>query len=213
MASGVVASEVSGLWMGFYTMEEIRKLSVKKITNPISLDTLGVPVRDGLYDPALGPLEPHDVCETCGLIYEHCPGHIGHIELAVPVYQPVLFGIMYKILNSICFNCHRFRQRQQDLNVFIQKIHLLNQGELRKAMEISGSIKGGLLPGNEEETMETEFSYAEIGSTASLHTNIHEYRKQVVSEFYKSFNSKICPNCKAYVLIIHSQFIFNFFPS
>ena len=31
-------------------------------------------------------------CSTCGLLYTHCPGHFGHIELAVPVYNPLVFG-------------------------------------------------------------------------------------------------------------------------
>ena len=31
-------------------------------------------------------------CTTCGLLYTHCPGHFGHIELAVPVYNPLVFG-------------------------------------------------------------------------------------------------------------------------
>ena len=31
-------------------------------------------------------------CGTCGLRYRACPGHFGHIELAVPVYNPLVFG-------------------------------------------------------------------------------------------------------------------------
>jgi len=30
-------------------------------------------------------------CGTCGLKYRACPGHFGHIELAVPVYNPLVF--------------------------------------------------------------------------------------------------------------------------
>jgi len=40
----------------------------------------------GLYDPKLGPRDSKDnMCITCGLNYYNCPGHIGHIELCVPV--------------------------------------------------------------------------------------------------------------------------------
>jgi DNA-directed RNA polymerase I subunit RPA1 len=30
-------------------------------------------------------------CATCGLRYQHCPGHFGHVELAVPVFNPLVF--------------------------------------------------------------------------------------------------------------------------
>lgn len=31
-------------------------------------------------------------CVTCGLPGAACAGHFGHIELAVPVYNPLVFG-------------------------------------------------------------------------------------------------------------------------
>ena len=37
-----------------YTAEEIKRLSVKEIYNPVSLDLLYNPNRGGLYDPELG---------------------------------------------------------------------------------------------------------------------------------------------------------------
>lgn len=67
------------------------QISVKRLTNPVTLDTSGRPLPDGLYDPALGLL-PNDrsECETCGLGSARCPGHFGHVELPVPVYNPLL---------------------------------------------------------------------------------------------------------------------------
>lgn len=31
-------------------------------------------------------------CQTCSLGYDSCPGHFGHIELPLPVYNPLVFG-------------------------------------------------------------------------------------------------------------------------
>jgi hypothetical protein len=31
-------------------------------------------------------------CATCKQAYMSCPGHFGHIELAVPVYNPLVFS-------------------------------------------------------------------------------------------------------------------------
>ena len=212
--SGVIASEVVGLWTGFYTVDEIRKMSVKKITNPVSMDNLGAPIRDGLYDPSLGPLEQYDICETCGLIYEHCPGHVGHIELAVPLYQPVLFGIMYKILKSICFNCHRFRQRPEILDLFVRKTHLLSKGELIKATKLHTNVTKDELSEYAEKTQEIDVDSsapADIGSTESLRLHIYEYQKEILSDFFKSIPSRNCSNCKAFDLFFHSNFIFMYF--
>jgi DNA-directed RNA polymerase I subunit RPA1 len=51
---------VSGIGFSAYTADEIRKLSVKAITNPTSFDLLGHPMNGGLYDQALGPIEQRD---------------------------------------------------------------------------------------------------------------------------------------------------------
>lgn len=44
----------------FYTPEEVRRISVKKITKPDLFDAKDAPIVDGLYDPALGPLDKID---------------------------------------------------------------------------------------------------------------------------------------------------------
>jgi DNA-directed RNA polymerase I subunit RPA1 len=46
---------------GFYSSEQVRKFSVKKITNHLVLDALQNPVANGLYDPALGPFDKKEV--------------------------------------------------------------------------------------------------------------------------------------------------------
>lgn len=42
------------LTLGVYTGDDIRNLSVKKITTPDSFNMLGHPLIGGLHDPALG---------------------------------------------------------------------------------------------------------------------------------------------------------------
>ena len=80
-----------GVAFSFYTPEEVRRMSVREITCPQAFDNLQRPMPKGLYDEALGPID-RGKCVTCGLSYSHCPGHMGHIELAVPVYHPLLFN-------------------------------------------------------------------------------------------------------------------------
>ncbi|KAF6002560.1 dna-directed RNA polymerase [Cyanidiococcus yangmingshanensis] len=38
-----------------------------------------------------------------------CPGHCGHIELAQPVVNPLLFSVLVRVLRGICFGCANFR--------------------------------------------------------------------------------------------------------
>ena len=46
--------QLTGVSFSLYSSDEIRKLSVKEITNPVSLDALHHATYGGLYDPALG---------------------------------------------------------------------------------------------------------------------------------------------------------------
>ncbi|MBS1890042.1 MAG: hypothetical protein JST59_02015 [Actinobacteria bacterium] len=72
---------VHSVEFGFYEPSEIRKTSVKELTNAIAFDNNKMPQVGGLYDPALG-VSPNDrsaVCITCGHAGLDCSGHMGHI--------------------------------------------------------------------------------------------------------------------------------------
>jgi len=45
------------------------------------------PREKGLNDPKLGSIDRQFMCATCGENMSECPGHFGHIELAVPVFH------------------------------------------------------------------------------------------------------------------------------
>ena len=49
-----VASAIEGIEFGFFTANDTRTLSVKRITNPTTFDSLLHPVAGGLHDAALG---------------------------------------------------------------------------------------------------------------------------------------------------------------
>ena len=56
-------------------------------------------------DQRLGTLEPRQRCRTCGNIAINCPGHFGHIELAVPVVHVEFAKQIYKVLSATCRGC------------------------------------------------------------------------------------------------------------
>ena len=221
----IVGSQITGTWFGFYTREEIIKLSVKQVTSPISIDELGTYLKDGLYDPAFGPQNAWDMCESCGLSYEFCPGHPGHIELAVPVYHPILFNIFYKLLRSICFHCHRLRMPEDQIRSYTVRFKLLSLGKLKEAVVYlnSGDISRyaktltDILPNLEDfsENVDTRRlnqtkkkkkksrshpndSIKELVDRDSLVTNVVAERKQIFKMFLADANAKRkCPHCQA----------------
>jgi len=44
----------------FFSTLQIRKISVKQIVSPIIFDNLKNPIKGGLYDPCLGPMDPKE---------------------------------------------------------------------------------------------------------------------------------------------------------
>ena len=97
---------IGGLLFSNYTSEEIRRLSVKELTSAQAIDRLGAPVSGGPYDLALGPFDKNDRCFTCGQGFVACPGHLGHISLVLPVYNPVFFRNLVNVnkTKDIFFN-------------------------------------------------------------------------------------------------------------
>lgn len=49
-----ISDSIFGVDFGFLSTAEIKSLSVKRIDNPTTFDTLLNPTPGGLYDPALG---------------------------------------------------------------------------------------------------------------------------------------------------------------
>ena len=49
-----VASAINGIEFQFFSAKDIRTVSVKRITNPTTFDSLLHPVPGGLHDAALG---------------------------------------------------------------------------------------------------------------------------------------------------------------
>ncbi|KAF8631582.1 hypothetical protein AX15_002332 [Amanita polypyramis BW_CC] len=131
-----IPSVVTSISFSFLTSKDIRRISVKQIVNPALLDDLNRPNIGGLYDPALGPSDPKDICATCRLNYFTCPGHFGHIELPVPVFHPLFMVHMYELLRGTCLFCHRFKMSRVVLCKYVAKLRLLERGLLEAAQGV-----------------------------------------------------------------------------
>lgn len=124
---------ISSVSFSFFNSERVRSTSVKQITRSATFDRLGRPQRDGLYDPLLGPVDPLERCEMCAQTYDDCPGHYGHIELALPVFHPLLFNQLYKVLRTCCFNCRVLKMGANRKAYFVHILTLIRRGKLAQA--------------------------------------------------------------------------------
>ncbi|KAI2473314.1 beta and beta-prime subunits of DNA dependent RNA-polymerase [Annulohypoxylon bovei var. microspora] len=130
-----ISSAIDSVDFDFLTPTEIKAISVKRIENPTTFDSLLNPIPGGLYDPALGAWGDQ-VCTTCNLAQPHCPGHVGHIDLPVPVYHPVFMDQILRLLRAQCQYCFRFRMRRADIDLVSCKLRLLQFGLIDAANHI-----------------------------------------------------------------------------
>nr|XP_011458916.1 PREDICTED: DNA-directed RNA polymerase I subunit RPA1-like isoform X1 [Fragaria vesca subsp. vesca] len=138
LSSQVPTESVRAVSFSFFTDEEASKQSVVKITKPDLVDELGTPVQGGLYDPAMGPLDDrsHTCCRTCGQNAYNCQGHFGHIDIVLPVYNPLLFNHLYKLLQRTCFNCCCFRTSREQVQKCVSQLELVMRGDVVAAKRL-----------------------------------------------------------------------------
>jgi DNA-directed RNA polymerase subunit A' len=106
-AEEVIHKVIDGIQFSLFSPQDVRKLSVVEIQTPDTYDEDGAPITAGLMDGRLGTLEPRQRCKTCGNTAIRCPGHFGHIELAVPIVHIEFTKLIYELLKSTCRNCGR----------------------------------------------------------------------------------------------------------
>lgn len=197
------ASEaVEAVHFSFMTDEEVRRHSVVKVTSPDLLDGLGLPVPNGLYDPAMGPLDERTQCKLCG--QKFCSGHCGHIELVSPVYNPLLFNMLHNLLQRTCFYCFHFRASRAEIEKCVSELELIAKGDV-----VGAKMMDAVSPDNSTDREESEGSHMSC-TMDDLNMQDHcEYNKRpswdnfqfteamaVIDRILKTKTEK-CSNCKA----------------
>lgn len=57
-------------------------------------------------------------CATCNQNSEYCMGHCGHIDLPLPVFNPLLVHDLAKLLKMVCFGCGRLVAGGTSIDIF-----------------------------------------------------------------------------------------------
>jgi DNA-directed RNA polymerase subunit A' len=102
-----VSKRIGSVKFACLSPDEVRKMSATKIITADTYDDDGFPIDMGLMDPHLGVIEPGLRCKTCGHKVDECPGHFGHIDLAMPVIHVGFVKEIKKLLQSTCRSCGR----------------------------------------------------------------------------------------------------------
>lgn len=88
-------------------------MSVAEIRNELGYTRSLGPQSEGIHDPRMGTGDRDQICATCHSNYSDCPGHFGHIQLAMPVFHPGYVNNIIKVLRCICYECGALRLRDK----------------------------------------------------------------------------------------------------
>ncbi|KAM3079677.1 hypothetical protein ACMFMG_006090 [Clarireedia jacksonii] len=212
-----VPSSIGSVDFSFLSAAEIKALSVKRIENPVTFDSLLHPIPGGLYDLALGAWGDN-ICTTCNLSSFTCPGHAGHIDLPAPVYHPTFMDQVLRLLRSKCKYCHHLKMSRKEVNRYVCKLRLIQHGLLSAAEEIENievaqpKLDADGASDSEEETSvdsvirrRNAFVKKEIKAAKASgwewrrekHEGVAEARRVVVKSFMKAITAgKACGNCQ-----------------
>ncbi|KAF1832344.1 beta and beta-prime subunits of DNA dependent RNA-polymerase [Decorospora gaudefroyi] len=211
---------INGVGFGFLSTDDIRSLSVKRITNPTTFDSLLHPVPGGLHDAALGAFLDNP-CGTCGLTtFLGCPGHCGHIELPVPVYHLTFMDQLLRLLRGKCAYCHQFQLARTTVNEFVSKLRLIRCGLVQEANEMHEHIDATKGKTNKHQADDSEdddneavisqrnnyvkrcmkragISKHDARAVRDKNEATSDARRQVLKDFYADLSkAKKCANCQ-----------------
>ena len=159
-------------------------------------------------------------CSTCNLDYKFCPGHMGHIALPVPVYHPIFFDQLFRLLKATCVYCFHLRMAKVEVNRYLSKLQLLQHGLVIESYELDsftpakkmGRHVGGHLSEEvndpPDKTMDKRNAFvrekikqfkeiSQLQRTPEHITAIEHERKLLIREFFKGLGgSGKCNNCE-----------------
>ncbi|KAH8584068.1 DNA-directed RNA polymerase I [Cryptosporidium sp. chipmunk genotype I] len=140
MNSAPICSDIHSASFDLLKASEVKKLSVCHVTSITTFESTGESKVGGLHDLRMGPLSNRDFCGTCGSRNE-CPGHIGHIELELPVFHPLFLGNLVRILKCCCWHCCCIRLSKKVCSGYVKRFESIekNPNDAFKVLEIYNS--------------------------------------------------------------------------
>ena len=122
-----ITKKIGSISFSLLSPQEIRKMSATKVITADTYDDDGFPIAMGLMDPRLGVIEPGLRCKTCGqrVGKDKCPGHFGHIDLAMPVIHVGLVKTIRDCLRGTCRECGKLLLTPKQRSDFFEELNKL----------------------------------------------------------------------------------------
>ncbi|XP_039302189.1 DNA-directed RNA polymerase I subunit RPA1 isoform X2 [Solenopsis invicta] len=207
------------LLFSVFTANDIRNLSVTKIRTPLCYNILGHPLKGGLYDPSLGTTRNNsEICSTCGYNSSKCPGHFGHVELPVPVVNPLFHKALSMLLKLSCLSCFTLQVPPYIKLLLSAKLKLLYQGHLND-LDILDQEVTSIISSTQKEEERTEcirnvidnymqnffnrirYSQTELqdyenqANVKNIIMQWHVYVESMLKQYVRNNKAGICVNC------------------
>nr|XP_033343116.1 DNA-directed RNA polymerase I subunit RPA1 [Megalopta genalis] len=179
------------LMFSMFTANDIRNLSVTKIRTPLSFNILGHPLKGGLYDPSLGPLiESSDPCATCGCNVIKCPGHFGHIELPVPVVNPLFHKGLCMLIKLSCLKCFVLQIPPYVKLLLQAKMKLLQEGYISELEGLEQEVMFLVADSNNPYDIDVVLIQDIIDTYIERLVNRSRFSQSIVQHDKMQFNTK-----------------------
>ncbi len=133
MAMRGVSKRIKAIKFALLSPDEIRRMSATKVITADTYDDDGFPIDMGLMDLHLGVIEPGLRCKTCGGRVDDCPGHFGHIDLAMPVIHVGFVKEIKTLLQATCRSCGRLLLTKEESDKYLE--------EMKRADEFSSGTE------------------------------------------------------------------------
>ncbi len=130
-----ITKKIGSIYFSLLSPKEIRKVSGTKVITADTYDDDGFPITMGLMDPRMGVVEPGLRCKTCGqrVGKDKCPGHFGHIDLAMPVIHVGHIRTIRDCLRSTCRECGHLLLSSKQKDEYFQELKKYEQEGKNKA--------------------------------------------------------------------------------
>jgi len=122
-----VTKRIRAIKFALLSPDEIRKMSQTKVITADTYDEDGFPYDLGLMDSHLGVIEPGLRCKTCGGKVDECPGHFGHIDLAMPVIHVGYVKEIKKLLQATCRKCSRLLLTREQAADYMKEMETVEE--------------------------------------------------------------------------------------
>ncbi|XP_022114483.2 DNA-directed RNA polymerase I subunit RPA1 [Pieris rapae] len=202
---GLVSVDPESVQFLTFSDEDVKELSVVKITNSQSFDSLGNATRGGLYDPLMGPIrDRNDECATCGNILLNCPGHFGHIELPLVVANPLYIKNMYILFRASCLKCYKIQLDDKLRFILKLQLDLLDAGHVTAALDLENFVidmkDKSASPDKPHKTIrkyQKLLKKSDPVTKTFQNKNIDKLRGKVINHYFKAINTlKTCIFCR-----------------